>query len=80
MRAHSRGEKKRGGSSPLRVFPLVKRSTKNSPKKKIHPPLQKKKPNRACHVGGSVEERGGSVAERLERWTCNPTLRVQAPP
>ena len=38
-----------------------------------------KKTKRACHLRGSVEERGGTVAERLERWTCNPEALSSSP-
>ena len=79
-RARSLGEKKRGGSSPLRVFPSVERSIKKlTGKKKTNKKTKNKKTKRACHVRGSVEERGGSVAERLERWTCNPEALSSSP-
>ena len=71
-RALTRGEKERRLLSASRV-PLSQALYKKLAEKK------KNKNKRACHVGGSVEERGGSVAERLERWTCNPEALSSSP-
>ena len=75
-RALTRGEKERRLLSPSRV-PLSRALYKKLTGKKKQ--TKKQKTKRACHVRGSVEERGGSVAERLERWTCNPEALSSSP-